>query len=165
MNEFVHLRHVSKKYACDNALIDVSIDLPSKGFVALVGESGSGKSTLLNLIAGLLNGFGGLAVVDGVNLGTLDENGRRDYRSGRIGFLDQNVSLLESETALANVKFPLDSIFECTRKEKERRAKDLLQFVGVENLTYKNGRYWLCNAYPRFPLADWSLWLATTNRW
>ena len=138
MNEFIHLRHVNKKYACDNALIDVSLDLPSKGFVALVGESGSGKSTLLNLIAGLLNGFGGLAMVDGVNLGPLDENSRRDYRCGRIGFLDQNVSLLDSETALANVKFPLDSIFECTRKEKESRAKDLLRFVGMENLTYKN---------------------------
>lgn len=138
MNELVHLRKVNKLYNGDAALIDVSLDLPSKGCIALVGESGSGKSTLLNLLSGLLDGFTGLAEVDGVNLGPLDEDGRRQFRLGRVGFLDQNVSLLDSETAIANIRFYLDSLYGEPTKLKQRRAKDLLRFVGIEDLAYKN---------------------------
>lgn len=138
MNELIHLRKVNKRFNSDSALVDINLDLPRKGFIALVGESGSGKSTLLNLVSGLLSGFSGLAEVDGVNLGRLDEEGKRAFRLGRIGFLDQNVCLLDSETALANVEFPLDAIYGESRKLRERRAKDLLRFVSVKELTCKN---------------------------
>ena len=138
MNELIHLRKVNKRFNSDSALVDINLDLPRKGFIALVGESGSGKSTLLNLVSGLLSGFSGVAEVDGVNLGRLDEEGKRAFRLGRIGFLDQNVCLLDSETALANVEFPLDAIYGEPRKLRERRAKDLLRFVSVKELTCKN---------------------------
>jgi len=75
---------------------------------AIVGASGSGKSTLLGLLAGLDTPTAGRVVLDGVDLGTLDEDGRARLRAGRVGFVFQSFQLLPSLTALENVMLPLE---------------------------------------------------------
>ncbi len=75
---------------------------------AIVGASGSGKSTLLGLLAGLDIPTAGRVRLDGVDLGTLDEDGRARLRAGRVGFVFQSFQLLPSLTALENVMLPLE---------------------------------------------------------
>ena len=74
----------------------------------MIGASGSGKSTLLGLLAGLDSPTSGHVILDGVDLRTLDEDGRALMRSKRVGFIFQSFHLLPSLTALENVMLPLE---------------------------------------------------------
>lgn len=75
---------------------------------AIVGASGSGKSTLLSLLAGLDQASRGRVWLDGVDLGSLDEDGRAALRAEKVGFVFQNFQLLPALTALENVMLPLE---------------------------------------------------------
>jgi putative ABC transport system ATP-binding protein len=110
------------------ALHDVSFTVAPGEFVAVVGPSGSGKSTLLGLLAGLDRPSGGTVSIDGVDMGTLSEDGRAKLRRERIGFVFQSFQLIPTLTAAENVQVPLE-----LRGDGDRggRAKELLARVGL----------------------------------
>jgi ABC-type lipoprotein export system ATPase subunit len=99
---------------------------------ALVGASGSGKSTLLNILAGLDLPTGGKAVVAGRDLLTLGTKDRLEYWRSTIGFLWQQTSrnLLSHLTAAENITLPMQ-LAGVGRKERNRRANDILGLLGV----------------------------------
>ena len=76
--------------------------------MAVVGPSGAGKSTLLALLAGLDLPSGGYVVLNGANLGELDEDGRARVRADSVGFVFQSFHLVPSLNALENVMLPLE---------------------------------------------------------
>ena len=86
--------------------IDLSI-LPGEA-VAVVGASGAGKSTLLSLLAGMDTPTTGNVYLDGVEISSLDEDGRARLRAERVGFVFQAFHLLPNLTALENVMLPLE---------------------------------------------------------
>ena len=43
--------------------LDVDLDLPGRGVSAVFGPSGCGKTTLLKILAGLVDGFEGTALL------------------------------------------------------------------------------------------------------
>ena len=93
----------------DLTILDgVSFRLHAGEAVAVVGASGSGKSTLLSLLAGLDTPSVGEAVLDGVVLSGLDEDGRARLRGEKVGFVFQSFQLLPALTALENVMLPLE---------------------------------------------------------
>ncbi len=96
--------------------------------IAIVGASGSGKSTLLGLLAGLDVPTAGRVILDGIDLTTLDEDGRARVRAGRVGFVFQSFQLLHSLTALENVMLPLELAGEAGAREA---AVEVLQRVGL----------------------------------
>jgi len=96
--------------------------------VAVVGASGSGKSTLLGLLAGLDAATAGRVVLDGVDLGSLDEDGRAHLRAGRVGFVFQSFQLLPSLTALENVMLPLELAGDVA---PDQGARTVLERVGL----------------------------------
>ncbi len=76
--------------------------------VALLGPSGSGKSSLMAILAGLERATGGQVEVDGLDFGTLNEDGLARARRGRIGIVLQAFHLLPTMTAQENVAVPLE---------------------------------------------------------
>ena len=86
----------------------ITLEIKSGESVAIVGASGSGKSTLLGLLAGLDEASAGRVVIDGTDLGELDEDGRALFRGRYIGFVFQSFQLLPALTALENVMLPLE---------------------------------------------------------
>ncbi|MCB9762604.1 MAG: ABC transporter ATP-binding protein [Alphaproteobacteria bacterium] len=82
--------------------IDLRID-PGEVSVIL-GPSGSGKTTLMNIIGGVDRADGGRAVVDGLDLSGLSDDGLTDYRRARVGFVFQFYNLVPNLTVGENVE-------------------------------------------------------------
>jgi putative ABC transport system ATP-binding protein len=112
-------------------LRDINLTIAPEAFVAVVGPSGSGKTTLLGLLAGLDRPSRGTVRVDGVDLGTLTEDGRAAFRAARIGFVFQTFQLLPTLTALENVQVPLELLPGGPAPDAEARAGELLDRVGL----------------------------------
>jgi putative ABC transport system ATP-binding protein len=89
-------------------LSGVSFSISAGESVAVVGPSGAGKSTLLALLAGLDLPSEGHVVLNGANLGELDEDGRARVRAESVGFVFQSFHLVPSLNALENVMLPLE---------------------------------------------------------
>jgi putative ABC transport system ATP-binding protein len=92
-----------------------------------MGPSGSGKTTLINILGGLDTPTSGSALVDGVNVGRLDEAGLTRFRAEKIGFVFQQFHLVPYLTAVENVM--LAQYFHSTTDEKE--AQQALERVGL----------------------------------
>jgi putative ABC transport system ATP-binding protein len=108
-------------------LNDITFALETGGFLAIVGPSGSGKSTLLGLLAGLDRATTGTVRLDGVDLGTLDEDARARLRREKVGFVFQSFQLIPTLTARENVLVPLE-----LRGETDGSwADELLRRVGL----------------------------------
>ena len=112
------------------ALDGVSLNIAAGEFLAIMGASGSGKSTLLNAIGGLDHPTEGHIWVGEDDLTRLNEPALCAYRRRRVGFVFQKFNLLNAQTALENVEFPM--VFAgVPEKERRTRATAALEAVGL----------------------------------
>ena len=111
-------------------LSDVSFGISAGESVAVVGPSGAGKSTLLALLAGLDLPTEGHVVLNGSNLGELDEDGRASIRAESVGFVFQSFHLVPSLNALENVMLPLEL---AGSAEARSASHSIIEQVGLED--------------------------------
>ncbi len=80
----------------------------SKGeFVSITGRSGSGKSTLMYQLGLLDRPTAGDIEIEGVNVSSLSDEERTQFRLTELGYVFQDYALLPELTALENVLMPL----------------------------------------------------------
>ncbi|MFM2094710.1 MAG: hypothetical protein RIS70_1834 [Planctomycetota bacterium] len=116
--------------AAVHALKGVNFGVRAGEMVAIMGRSGSGKSTLLTLLGGVDIPSSGHVLLEGKDLGTMDDTDRTLIRRRRIGFVFQSFNLLPILTAEENVALPLE-LDGVSVTEARRRAADLLDRVGL----------------------------------
>lgn len=99
----IETRHLYKRFGQVVALEDINLKIKRGEFVAIMGASGSGKTTLMNILTCLDTVSDGQVLLDGVDAAGLDEEGRRAFRSDKIGLVFQQFHLIPFLTALENV--------------------------------------------------------------
>lgn len=98
--------------------------------VSIVGPSGAGKTTLLQIIGTLDKPDNGTVTIDGTDISKLGKKKLAEFRNRHIGFVFQFHQLLPEFTALENIMIPA-FISGASRSEAKRRAKELLDFMGL----------------------------------
>jgi multiple sugar transport system ATP-binding protein len=119
------LTNIRKKYADQDVLKGINIEIKTGEFLILVGGSGCGKSTLLNMIAGLETVTTGKIEIDGRVVNDLPPKDRD------IAMVFQSYALYPSMTVRENIAFGL-SLRKIAKDEQEKivtRVSDMLQIT------------------------------------
>lgn len=132
----IRIQDITKVYRLGevevHALRGVSFQIAKGEFLSIMGPSGSGKSTLMNIIGCLDQPTSGQYWLDGIDVGTLNDNNLASIRNWKIGFVFQTFNLLARTTAFQNVTLPL--IYGGVGgRERRHRSEWALEAVGLGN--------------------------------
>jgi phospholipid/cholesterol/gamma-HCH transport system ATP-binding protein len=111
-------------------LRNVNLHVPSGKLLGLVGPGASGKSVLLKLIPRLLSPTAGSVLVDGTDVGGLEQSALFELRK-RIGMLFQNNALFDFMTVEENIAFPLRQLLGLSAEEAANQVTERLKQVGL----------------------------------
>ncbi|MDK9580399.1 ABC transporter ATP-binding protein [Sneathia sanguinegens] len=131
--KILKLENVTKRYKTKvenlTILSNINLEISEGDLVSIQGKSGSGKTTLLNLIGLLDTKYEGK--IDYIN--HINEKNLEKIRAKNVGFVFQFHYLLPEFTALENVMLPALALKEKEKVEIEKRAKELLEVVGLKD--------------------------------
>lgn len=131
--KILKLENVTKRYKTKvenlTILSNINLEISEGDLVSIQGKSGSGKTTLLNLIGLLDTKYEGK--IDYIN--HINEKNLEKIRAKNVGFVFQFHYLLPEFTALENVMLPALAMKEKEKVEIEKRAKELLEVVGLKD--------------------------------
>ncbi|MEJ6757218.1 MAG: ATP-binding cassette domain-containing protein, partial [Crocinitomicaceae bacterium] len=112
-------------------LNDINVEIKPKEFVYLIGKTGSGKSSLLKVLYGELMLSNGTGSIDSFDLNALRKKDIPKLRRV-LGIVFQDFQLLTDRTVLANLLFVMGASGWKDKKKMQKRAKEVLQLVGIE---------------------------------
>lgn len=108
------IENLSKSFADNEVLKDVSFTMDKGEIIAVIGSSGSGKSTMLRCINGLVT----------------PTSGKIAYE-GRTGMVFQHFNLFPHMTCLQNITYAQVKVLKRSKEEARRKAEELLSLVGL----------------------------------
>ena len=120
----------------NKVLRGVNFTIHKGEFVAVMGPSGSGKTTLLDCISRYKPFENGEILLNGKDLGKLNEKEMAKVRNEKIGFVFQDFMLLDGLTVFENVCIP-QVIKEENYKQMEKKAVQLLKMFDIERIGEK----------------------------
>ena len=118
-------------YNTRDVLKDISFTINSPERIAILGESGEGKTTILRLILGLIRPDSGKIIIDGDDIANKTEDEFRKVRR-KFSIVFQEGALFDSLNVKENVAFCLREYTKMTEEEIDKRVRDILRIVGVE---------------------------------
>lgn len=112
----------SEKDQVTHVINDLSLEVYKGEFISIFGPNGCGKSTFLNLIAG----------IDVPTRGSITNNTSLSEKNKiSMVFQDYDKSLLPWKNCLKNIYFPFESSDHLNQKEKEQKALNILELLGL----------------------------------
>ena len=118
--------------AAVTAVADVSFSINEGEFIGVMGESGAGKSTLLGMLGAMNAPTSGRLIVDDIDVYSLGQEQRADFRREFLGFIFQSFHLVPYLTVIENVMLPL-AIVKAGKKKKRMMAEVALSQVGLSD--------------------------------
>ena len=126
-----------EQYDCVIGVRDASFSVARSEIFCIMGLSGSGKSTLIRHVNRLIEPTAGNILIEGEDIGALNDADLRRVRSRKIGMVFQNMALLPHKQVWENVAFALEVRGE--NKQKRRQAAE--QAIQTVELTGWSERY------------------------
>ncbi|WP_298343256.1 ABC transporter ATP-binding protein [uncultured Algibacter sp.] len=131
----IQAKNIHKYYGDLQVLKGVDVEINKGEIVSIVGASGAGKTTLLHILGTLDKGASkdnSELLINGTDVNSLKDKALAKFRNEHIGFIFQFHQLLPEFTAIENVCLP--AFIKGTKKtEAEKRAKELLDFLGLSH--------------------------------
>ena len=131
---------LTKKYGNGDAAViaadDISFQIEEGAFIGVMGESGSGKSTLLGMMGAMNAPTSGRLIVDDIDVYSLGQEQRADFRREFLGFIFQSFHLVSYLTVIENVMLPL-AIVKAGKKKKRMMAEAALEQVGLSDKAFR----------------------------
>jgi ABC-type sugar transport system ATPase subunit len=132
MANFLELKNISKSFASNSVLKDVSIDIREGETHALIGENGAGKSTLIKIIGGIYQADGGEILAGGAPIRCTTP----------IQAMEKGISIVHQELSLAQNLSVAENIFtgrEIVNKIGfirwgviDQRSREIFDKIGIE---------------------------------
>ncbi len=115
------------------ALSHLNLKVNVGEFLVVVGESGSGKSTLIKACLGIADYYEGDLLVEGASVEHID------LKSGKFGYIRQEIALYPNLTVYENIAFPL-RVIRTPQAEIDKRVKEIADIIGVRFLLTRKPR-------------------------
>ena len=138
---FIQMRDIVKTFRTSAgdfpALKGITLDFDQGEFVSVVGKSGSGKSTLVNMLTGIDHPTSGEVKIGGTYVHKLSESQMARWRGRNLGIVFQFYQLLPMLSLVENVMLPMDIGEVYAPADREKRAMELLDMVGLAGVAHK----------------------------
>src|SRR3989440_11439491 len=150
MSDLLTAQMVRKVFGGLVAVNDVDFTIPEGSIVSLIGPNGAGKTTFFNMLTGVYKPTAGQIVFAGEDITGKPPHAITERGIGRTF---QNIRLFQNMTSLENVLVGMHSRLKggiirsilhtpgVKREEREarQRARELLEFVGLERRAEASG--------------------------
>jgi len=129
----IEISHLCKSFGNNIVLNNLNLKVEAGETKVIIGRSGVGKSVLLKNIMGIIKPDAGSIKINGVEVTDLAE---KDYNKIRMqmGLVFQGGALFDSMNVEENVAFVLDEFMDLDRKTVQKRVKDSLAMVGLQDV-------------------------------
>lgn len=128
----IEVKGLKKSFGTLTVLNGIDLNINKSEFVSVVGPSGAGKTTLLQIVGTLYKPDGGTISINGIDVLSLNKKEIAHFRNQHIGFVFQFHQLLPEFNAVENIMLP-GLIANKSSKELQRRAKELLDYMGLSH--------------------------------
>ncbi len=132
-DNIIEVHDLHKAFGTKVVLDGANLNIKRGESMVIIGGSGTGKSVLIKHIIGLLTPDSGQVLVDGVEVGTLGEDGLNEFRR-KFGMLFQGAALFDSFTIGENVGFALKEHTNLPKRDIEKIVTEKLNVVGLYNV-------------------------------
>ncbi|WP_018931782.1 amino acid ABC transporter ATP-binding protein [Gracilibacillus lacisalsi] len=125
----ISVKHLKKSFGDLEVLKDINVDIKQKEVVVVIGPSGSGKSTFLRCLNLIESVTDGTVTIDGEEL--TDKKVDINKLRAEVGMVFQQFNLFPHKSVLENITLPIVTVKKWSKQDAEKKAKDLLQKVGL----------------------------------
>jgi phospholipid/cholesterol/gamma-HCH transport system ATP-binding protein len=133
----IEVRELQKSFGTQKVLDGVSFRIENGESVVIIGRSGGGKSVLLKHLIGLIQPDAGEVLIDGENIGPLNERQLLRVRR-KFGMVFQGAALFDSMSVAENVAFGLRRHEHFSETEIAKRVSATLEMVDLPGTENKN---------------------------
>ncbi|MGB6011297.1 MAG: ABC transporter ATP-binding protein [Desulfobacterales bacterium] len=119
-----------------SAVDGISFKIKEGEFVGIMGESGAGKSTILGMLGAMNAPTFGRLMVDDIDVYSLSQEQRADFRREFLGFVFQSLHLVSYLTVIENIMLPL-AIVKNGKKKKREMAEEAMNQVGLSGKAHR----------------------------
>ena len=130
MKELLKVNNLGK----GDILKDINLEIREGEMVAVMGPSGSGKSTLLYNVSGMDDPDTGEVMLRDTVITGLNEDEKAELRLKRMGFVFQQMNVLENLNIIDNIVLPVVHADRKHKKEYYERAMALMDGFHIGDL-------------------------------